>query len=313
MKTGVVDVPWLGSHIRVLYRVPLTACSEVVAFPGDGVPWPSWPVLPGASSDSHPHSGGLLAALAARSEFAASALFVLEPGCVDPFAIYDNILPYGSLTECGDPQAGRYEGTGGAAARAINAAVMTAWAHAAMDGICATLPVLAIGFSKGGVVLNQILAELAQEPAEDEMDEAEAEASGWLRRLRQVHYLDVGVQTAGAHLTQRELIAALGRRAATAGTPLPAICVHGTPRQWRDPSRPSIRGEMILSVDLMREAGLQVHAHEYLEHEPRSMAMHFDIVRCFAVAEPADHEDGLGHGESACEPEAAGSSAPSQK
>jgi len=68
----------------VLYAVPrgAPASLEMVAFPGDAVPFPLWQSLPGAHGD-HPHSGGLLAALLGRLERAgvasATALVVIEP------------------------------------------------------------------------------------------------------------------------------------------------------------------------------------------------------------------------------------------
>ena len=70
---------------------------DIFAFPGDGVPWPAWPSLLGATG-RHVHSGGLLGVLHDRlkhagGNYAASAVFVVEPtlSTSEGFAVFDNL------------------------------------------------------------------------------------------------------------------------------------------------------------------------------------------------------------------------------
>ena len=182
---GAVEVALSSSSssslLRVLYAVPHGVPSiEAVAFPGDGVPYPSWPSLLGAIGH-HPHSGGLLGTLHDRfqqegGKFGSAALLVVEPSLGDttPFAIYDLLLPF-PLTASGEPTS-RYDGSGLQTSTRLDAIFAAVYRHAACEqkapesqrataaasAAARSVPLLAFGFSKGGIVLNQLLAELAE-------------------------------------------------------------------------------------------------------------------------------------------------------
>ena len=298
---GAVDAAGLERRPnRVLYVIPRgrPTSLEAVAFPGDGVAWPEWVSLAGAHGP-HPHSAGLLGVLYERLQreggaYTDAALYVVEPaGMAEHFAVYENLLV--GTTASGEPVEG-YIGRKRKASAQLEALIEAEQRDAAQrsaspdataggDGVGAAAgapppPLVAFGFSKGGVVLNQLLAELAGAP-----DDGEDAGSGGalLRRLRELHYLDCGLHCRGAYLTQHDAIEALGRRRAP-----PTVCMHVTPRQADDPSRRWLEQERKRSVDMLRKAGVPTAERMYFEGEPLSLAMHFGCVQAFEPGLAAD-------------------------
>jgi len=298
----------IGATIA-LYALPRAAPAalEVVAFPGDGVPFQLWPCLAGAKGN-HPHSDGLLGALFGRLEragAAATALLVVEPaGFSGHHALFSQLLP--QTTASGEPARG-YDG-GQRTASSHLALVFEAVARAAateqVPPPSAAAPLIAFGFSKGAVVVNQLLAELAHAPdipslpgtdgtgrehagagraaggqgSEDAPRPSEhgCDSASVLSRLCEVHLLDAGLQCRGAHLTDPAVANALGARPSP-----PRLFVHGTPRQWRDPMRRWLSDEKDRSVALLRASGVRVVERESFETEPPSLEMHFRVCDDF--------------------------------
>ena len=275
----------------VLFALPRSGVPtvEVVAFPGDAVPNSMWRPLPGAPGN-HPHSGGLLSVLhtklsQASPEGAAAqhALFVVEPSHLSSqgFALYESLLP--ATTASGEPAAG-YDARGLPAARQLHGLLAAAWRASSADRAQPAVapPLLACGFSKGGVVCNQLLTELAhwhdEQPGPGQ--EAAGPAAELLARLAAVHLLDAGLACRGAYLTDPAVAEALGRRSASSEL---RICLHGTPRQWRDPSRRWLGEEKERSLALLRAAGVRVAEKEYFADEPLSLEMHFRCVDAFEL------------------------------
>ena len=77
-------------------------------------------------------------------------------------------------------------------------------------------------------------------------------------------------------MTDAAVAAAVGAHA-----PPPRLCFHGTPRQWRDGSRPWIAEEAARSMQLFAAAGVPVARREYFGGEPPSLAMHFEVCDAF--------------------------------
>ena len=132
------------------------------------------------------------------------------------------------------------------------------------------------------VVLNQLLSELAHThggtsaapPAAD----AVAAGAKLLSRLRHVHYVDAGLPARGAHPTDAAVAAKLG----ALGRPH-RIFFHGTPRQWRDPSRPWLKEEMERAVAMLDEAGVPTASREYVSDAPLNLETHFRCVELFSL------------------------------
>ncbi|GMH21642.1 hypothetical protein Nepgr_023484 [Nepenthes gracilis] len=116
-----------------------------------------------------------------------------------------------------------------------------------------------LGFSKGGTVVNQLVTELSFSKTKS-MEDPLPEMSGWaLRKMQgrkiipisresfldsitEIHYVDVGLNSAGAYVTEDSVIKGLGEQVRLREKGIRFV-LHGTPRQWCDSRRSSIRRE----------------------------------------------------------------------
>jgi hypothetical protein len=119
-----------------------------------------------------------------------------------------------------------------------------------------------LGFSKGGTVLNQIVTELGFADIESNVSSVDEEISivpqtkeALLNSISQIHYVDVGLNSTGAYLTNHDVFQRISKRLIQGACKLRFV-LHGTPRQWTDEQRDWIRKEkdkMLLLLEL--EAG----------------------------------------------------------
>lgn len=161
---------------------------------------------------------------------------------------------------------------------------------------------LLFGFSKGGVVLNQLLAELASTLHNNNNNEQEAAASRavvlptsateLLRSIEEIHYVDVGLNCRGAYQTDPQVLEAVAKAAAARpGHQAPLkVVMHGTPRQWSDPRRRWVGAEKDRCVAVLTEAAakfgqgkMRVAERKYYfgaawEQQP-SLQMHFQVIQ----------------------------------
>lgn len=174
----------------------------------------------------------------------------------------------------------------------------------------APLPTFVMGFSKGGVVLNELLAEMAaleercgasspggtaapqqaagsdtgppsiMNPSPEDSDGATA----FLESIAEIHYIDVGLIRPGAYLTDPQKLSSVVRRGER--RPL-VIGLHGTPRQWAEKKRPFIGEEkdrMLASLQAAAAStagdpsGFRVFQRGYCEGQKVGMRMHFEII-----------------------------------
>ncbi|GLI69052.1 hypothetical protein VaNZ11_013594, partial [Volvox africanus] len=166
--------------------------------------------------------------------------------------------------------------------------------------------IVLVGFSKGAVVINQLLAEMAW--CEDSPEEG-AEASSalgvkteeseprpyrdkWrppsatsqklpavaalLDSIHAVHFFDAGLNCRGVHLTDLGVTALLGKRHSRRAL---VVHLHGTPRQWADRRRPWIAQERDRFLGLLGEFGVPAFLHHYFEGQMPSLRQHFDLIR----------------------------------
>lgn len=153
-----------------------------------------------------------------------------------------------------------------------------------------------LGFSKGGVVLNQLLTEIAhaqayvgnlrskstggeltgfsdvheqQKKVNLEHHQRHSEINllvpttpqDFLESIQDCHYVDVGLNCPGAYQTDPTVSEGIGRAAASRKTGL-RILLHGTPRQWADQLRPWISFEKDTFLALLGE-----QARKYKENK----------------------------------------------
>ncbi|GAX79716.1 hypothetical protein CEUSTIGMA_g7157.t1 [Chlamydomonas eustigma] len=219
----------------------------------------------------------------------------------DGFSCYDNMLD--STTETGEPL--RYRGDSYKASSHladILEAVSTQQLHQPGQLSLLGLPCHIVAFSKGGVVLNQLLCEVAcyeeallLAASQDNSVEISAapsvsssRAAQFMDSVNHVHYLDAGLQGRGVHVTDVRIIQNLalrGMRASAEASVVDASAVqrlivhfHGTPRQWCDPRRQWISQEKDRSIALMKEAGVPVTEHLYFQGQRRSARQHFAVI-----------------------------------
>ncbi|KAK9826567.1 hypothetical protein WJX74_003334 [Apatococcus lobatus] len=188
-------------------------------------------------------------------------------------ACYDHFLH--KTTQTGEPLG--YQGS------SLKACAQLCSLRAAA-GLPPELPTILIGFSKGGVVLNQVVAELAVWASEREAIKdaatpsaaasAPANLKQFFETIQELHYLDAGLNCRGAYPTDPEAVSHLGRLA----TP-PRFMLHGTPRQWEDRHRPWIRNEKDRFLALLGLAGLSMRQRLHFEGAKPSLLMHFQILQ----------------------------------
>ncbi|KAF7825073.1 UPF0565 protein C2orf69 [Senna tora] len=159
---------------------------------------------------------------------------------------------------------------------------------------------LILGFSKGGAVVNQLITELgfsndenssphSGQPfdnnlsASNEINVVPKTKETFLNSITEIHYIDVGLNSTGAYLTDRDVIERISERLIQ--RPLVVrFMLHGTPRQWRDKQRSWICSEKDTLLHLLEseahksEGKLQVCEKYYFSDRPPDMQMHFEII-----------------------------------
>uniref|UniRef100_A0A4W3JBG8 Chromosome 2 open reading frame 69 n=1 Tax=Callorhinchus milii TaxID=7868 RepID=A0A4W3JBG8_CALMI len=125
-----------------------------------------------------------------------------------------------------------------------------------------------IGFSKGCVVLNQLLHELSEAQKDEEL-------AAFIQTISQVYWLDGG-HAGGSNtwVTSPEVLQELAR------TGIP-VQTHVTPYQVRDSMRAWIGKEHEKFVRLLRELGANVTDQLHFENQPPSLKNHFQVLKMF--------------------------------
>ncbi|XP_024544225.1 UPF0565 protein C2orf69 homolog [Selaginella moellendorffii] len=166
---------------------------------------------------------------------------------------------------------------------------------------------IVMGFSKGGVVLNQLMAELAHLHGPDHKTRSEKEkevelgefasiprtSEEFLDSIEQFHYIDVGMNECGAYTTDDSVLEEIAKVAKLRDSGL-TVFMHGTPRQWSDSNRGWISAEKDQCIRQLREAGrkfaangkLRVEEKTYFADEEPSLDMHFSILEAFDLSVP---------------------------
>jgi hypothetical protein len=166
-----------------------------------------------------------------------------------------------------------------------------------------------LGFSKGGTVINQLVTELSfsdvrltgNTPCTEEQSRSGQHSNfseeskiipnteeNLLNTITEIHYLDVGLNSSGAYLTDHEVIERISYRLIQGAQGIRFI-LHGTPRQWCDSRRVWIRNEKdqlvhMLESEAQRSGGkLEVCEKIYFSDRPPGMQMHFEIIEKFDV------------------------------
>jgi len=157
-----------------------------------------------------------------------------------------------------------------------------------------------LGFSKGGTVLNQIVTELgfsdigsnvnSPDVGSEDIYVVPKTKEDLLNSISDIHYVDVGLNTAGAYLTNHDVFERISKRLIMQGAPQLRFILHGTPRQWNDKRRDWIRNEKdkmlhLLESEVPRSLGkMKVFSRYYFADMAPSMQMHFEIIESLDVS-----------------------------
>lgn len=154
---------------------------------------------------------------------------------------------------------------------------------------------LILGFSKGGTVVNQLITELGTSgisnvgsTENDDINLVPKTKEAFLNSITEIHYVDVGLNSTGAYLTDRDVIERVSERLIKGSTGV-RFMLHGTPRQWRDSRRGWICSEKDTLVRLLESEAhksggkLQVYEKYYFADRPPDLQMHFEIIEVLDV------------------------------
>lgn len=215
-----------------------------------------------------------------------------------PFAVYKDFVP--SVNRYGEPTTS-YSPVGFPASSSI-VSLLSTFLQESNEGndLCLRNPfahcprTILLGFSKGGVVMNQFLTEMSYLDTNSEEVGMIIPASNesFLNSISQVHYVDVGLNSPGAYITDHSVVQRISQRlvARGGGNNSVRVFIHGTPRQWRDEQRGWILKEKDELVRLLKSEGenscgsLRVHERFYFVDRVADMQMHFEIIDAMDVS-----------------------------
>ncbi|KAF8045311.1 hypothetical protein N665_5211s0002 [Sinapis alba] len=220
-----------------------------------------------------------------------------------PFAVYKDFVP--SVNRYGEPTT--YSPNGFPASSSIvsllcsflqeaESLVLKEGKDVCLKNSLAQCPsTILLGFSKGGVVMNQLLSEMSyletnSAGEHDEIGIIPASKEGFLNSISQVHYIDVGLNSSGAYITDHSVVQRISQRLARGRANSVRVFIHGTPRQWRDEQRGWILKEKDELVRLLKSEGenscgkLQVHERFYFADRVPDLQMHFEIIDAMDVS-----------------------------
>ncbi|XP_021888503.1 uncharacterized protein LOC110807638 [Carica papaya] len=324
---GVLRVPLDLKH-KNYYRVAASLCfscasrmlivpsANVIFFNGDRVQGTGNPVIERLSDLQ-------IIADVLVSKFGGSVnAWVIEASVFNgPFAVYNDFVP--SVNRWGEPKS--YSAVGFPASTSTISLLSNFLEEAknimpvhkkepCLTGASASYfcqpTTLILGFSKGGTVVNQIVTECSllgvkspehQSPLKEQQVGSEftkiTEESqiiprtkeSFLDSIKEIHYVDVGLNLCGAYITDPNVIENISKRCAQGDKSIRFV-LHGTPRQWCDSRRDWIREEKDKLVHLLNSrawksnGNLQVCERFYFADSPPDVQMHFEIIEKMDVS-----------------------------
>ncbi|CEO94773.1 unnamed protein product (mitochondrion) [Plasmodiophora brassicae] len=251
---------WAGRRNDVLYgcRDAMGAGERarhlVVLFPGDLMA--SRDQDGDARAPSYEHAAN---DMLANDEDAGALVLVRPYDNSRGVAVYDNFVDVDEATGCALMQDPR-----GHATDHLFALLRNVHAQTGAD----VSRIVLSGFSRGGIVLNQMVAELAGRSMPHTL---------W-NSVCGVRWLDPGNSPANGSFPLDP--AAVDRFAGLCARQSVHVALAGTPFQWDNPSRPRTRQEMTTFVDLLRHR-LPKHlltVHYLHADAPPSIEKHFDVL-----------------------------------
>ncbi|KAI7739256.1 hypothetical protein M8C21_031896 [Ambrosia artemisiifolia] len=224
-----------------------------------------------------------------------------------PFAVYRDFIP--SVNKWGEPDS--YDPTGDPASTSTVSLLSSCLKEvrntlpsrheepcgSESPGSCFSQPkTLLFGFSKGGTVLNQLVTELAFSEIKSNTVYSQHETNiiptskeSLLNSISEIHYVDVGLNSSGAYITDQNVIERVSKRISERTLGIRFV-LHGTPRQWKDSMRVWVGKEKDTMVNLLdvesRKSGGKLSYCErfYFGDKLANMQMHFEVIEKMDVS-----------------------------
>ncbi|XP_073045276.1 uncharacterized protein [Primulina eburnea] len=281
---------------------------NAIFFSGDRVDWTGNPVIERLSDP-------MKIAEILVSKFGGSInAYVVEASIFNgPFAVFKDFIP--SVNENGEPKT--YDATGfpastslvlllskflGEATNAILGKQKEPYQSEASSSSSHKPETAILGFSKGGIILNQLLTELSfyetqkntvsgGVTSQEDSSVIPTSKESLLSSISEIHYVDVGLNSNGAYLTDKDVIDRISECLSRRATGI-RFLFHGTPRQWSDERRIWIRKEKDALVRLLKRAAaarndidkLLIRERLYFPSKLPNLQMHFEIIEVMDVS-----------------------------
>ena len=141
-----------------------------------------------------------------------------------------------------------------------------------------SLPLVLVGFSRGYVVLNQMVHEL-DHVLHNHHPEGDAvkglDDYSFLKLVKEIYWLDSGHNgECGAWMTREKDVKALASLGAE-------LYIHVTPQQVSDPLRVWIREEHTIFLEELKKLGAKVYDKLHFSDQPRCLENHFKVLNEF--------------------------------
>lgn len=296
-KAHYIVAASLGRSTTSKRLIPPSA--NVIFFNGDRVEGTGNPIIERLSD---PHK--IAEILVSKFGSSVNAWVIKASTFNGPFAVYRDFIP--SVNSWGDPKLYTSDGFPASLsavtllsrclkeANNIVAGGQEEHPQGKISESCSLLPkTILLGFSKGGTILNQLVTELAFSPdqpisichvsisEEDRIIPVSKES--FLNSISEIHYVDVGLNSKGAYITDSTIIEKISSRLKQENKVI-RFFLHGTPRQWCDDRRIWIKDEKIKLKQIIESEGrvcgdrIQVYEKFYFADKLPSMQMHFEII-----------------------------------
>ncbi|KAL3613691.1 hypothetical protein CASFOL_041765 [Castilleja foliolosa] len=308
---GVLKIQ-LNPNSSTFYRVAASLClssspknlavpsGNAIFFSGDRVEGTENPVIERLSDPQ-----AIAEILVSKFGGSINAFVVEAPVFNGPFAVYKDFIP--SVNENGEPKS--YDATEFPASTSLVLLLSKFLAEAknvilgkqkepyetdSSSSFSCKPKTALLGFSKGGIILNQLISEFAQPTktqAQAQSNTSEFERiiptsiDRLFKSLAEIHYVDVGLNTKVAYINDKDVIGRVSEKIASRDFGIRFV-FHGTPRQWFDERRVWIRKEKDVLVGLLKAGArrddmmgkLQFRERLYFPHQLADLQMHFEII-----------------------------------
>ncbi|ETK83221.1 hypothetical protein L917_11317 [Phytophthora nicotianae] len=277
---------WHDRENELFLSVPknTTACCNAIFFPGDVQDFKAT-MDAGPFADYSDYAYEAVAGLLSEKFGSTCNVWVVRPSRFKhgAYSSFDNFVTtneYGAATKY-DPTA--------FATKHLASLMQNTQATLRRQGVnvSTALPMHLLGFSKGGIVLNQLVTELVRYSFNKKRSNCGQVRQGsvfastrqFFAAIYSIHWLDAGNGSlVGAMPTEETALAVLSRYEQL------RLFVHVTPYQYEARQRPWIKTEVNSFVNKMNVLGADIQLIIYYEGDEGSLASHFHILQDFEAS-----------------------------